>query len=139
MAILSSGEYPEIRAALDTSLDTDVLPDSILAMSIYSGAADAAVIDRDPDAESRTGDEATHVLNAAIFFCAAFLAPAVPNILHETYPGQKSYQIEEIDWKEKEAHLLKRANEELEAVLDPTDTTPGRPTMFIRAIGNRGR
>ena len=41
MAILSSTEYPAIRAALDVSLNAQTLPDATIAQGIFVGAAEA--------------------------------------------------------------------------------------------------
>lgn len=140
MAILSSTEYPAIRAAIDTELDTNSLPDAIIALSIYAGAADNDVIERDPDAESRTGDEATRILNAAIYFCAARLVPAAIRITGlNTTTRDLSYRRPLYDPEKRAEELRGLAEEEINEVLTPSETSPERPTMFTVASGVRGK
>ena len=76
MTLLLITDYPAIRAALDTELDAEVLPDSTIDLSIYRQAAEDDVLALHPEAESETGDNLDRVKRAAIFFCAARLAPA---------------------------------------------------------------
>lgn len=138
--LITSAEYPAIRAALDTELDSDKLPDSIIALSIYKEKARQDVLKRDPDAESRTGDKFTHVQNAAIYLCAALLAPAVIRVTSVNVQGRDlSYQRRIWDPADKAAELRELAEQELAAVLTPTDDTPGMPTMFTVAGGTRGK
>ncbi len=140
MAILTSAEYPAIRAALDTDLTADTLPDEIISLSIYAGAADNDVLKRDPDAESRTGSEATRITNAAIYYCAARLAPAVVRITSLSINTRDlSYQKPTWDPAEKAAELRALADAEIDAVLEPDATVPARPTLFGRAAGRRGK
>lgn len=138
MTILKTTHYATIRAALDVSLDSDMLPDDTISMSIYAGAAEAEVIARDPDAATRTGDELTHIQNAIILITAALLAPAVPHIM-EARQDQQSYKRNQIDWAVRAAELRRQADVEIAAVLEPSEATPGRPTMFATAAGTRGK
>ncbi len=141
MAILSSGDYPTIRAALDTSLDTTVLPDSIIALPIYVGAAELEVVARDPDAASRTGDAATHIKNACVYLAAARLVGAVPQISGETTVGKHTYTRKLQDIDAQVANLRAMAESELAAAVDSTvsPASPEVPTFFGRACGRRGR
>lgn len=134
MAILNSSNYPAIRAALDTSLDSDMLPDSILDLDIYSGAADAWVIDRDASAESRTGSDGDRIKRAAVYYCAALLAPAVPSLV-EAKDERLSYKRAAVDWQARARELKAMADEEVSTVI----STTVRPTFFAVAAGTRGK
>lgn len=73
--LIGPAEYPQIRAAIDVSLDATALPDAVLALPIFVPAAIAEVLARDPLAEARTDPtEVLHVQSAAIYFAAARLA-----------------------------------------------------------------
>lgn len=136
--LIDSTHHPAIRAALDVSLDTKTLPDATIALQIYLDAAEAEVIARDPLAASRTGDAETHIENAAIFLTAARLAPAIPQLVRVNR-GSVGYQRMNVDWTQRAAELRQLADAEIAAVLTPTETAPGRPTMFSRASGTRGK
>lgn len=141
MSILSSSDYPTIRAAIDTSLDSTVLPDATIALPIFVTAAELEVVARDPQAASRTGDAATHIKNACIYLTAARLAPAVPQISGETTVGKHTYTRKLQDIDEQVANLRAMAESALAAAVDSTASpaSPEVPTFFGRACGGRGR
>jgi len=138
-ALLTTTEYPAIRAAIDTSLDTTVLPDSIIALDIYAGAARRDVLLLDATAESRTGDEFQHARNAAIYFCAARLIGALPQISRETSFDGSGYQRQAIDTTARAAELRGQASAALDAYLDSGDAASDRPITFAAGCGQRGR
>ncbi len=140
MAIIESGDYPSIRAAIDLELDTNSLPDAKIALDIFSGAADQDVLERDPDAESRTGEDANRVTRAAIFFCAARLVPVVMRTVSlsaTTRDLSYTRKMSEIDARVNE--LKGQAVAEIDEVLDPDNDTASMPRMFTYASGDRGR
>lgn len=138
MSLLSASDYPAIRAALDVSLKATALPDAVIALPIYQGAAESEVLARDPEAENRSGAALQRVVNAAIFLTAAYLASALPTITAETV-GRYSYQ-RDTDWGARAAELRQRADAELAAVLTPDAAArPLPPGMFAVASGRRGR
>jgi len=140
VAILSSTDYPAIRAAIDTELDSSTLSDSVIALNIYSGAADQDVYARDPDADTRTGEDGNRIKRAAVYFCAARLCPVVVRVTSINVNARDlNYARPVFDPDERAADLLQMAEEELEAILTPDEETPGRPTMFTYAPGTRGR
>ncbi len=142
MALLSASNYPDIRAAIDTSLDSTTLPDATIALAVYVGSAELWVKERDPSAESRTGDDLQHAKNAAMYMTAALLVPAVPQLTAERYLDEGyEYTRQKIDWDKLAAELRSRAEAELAAYLDASTDTQVRyrPTMFTLASGRRGR
>ena len=139
MAILVSANYPDVRAALDTHLSASDLPDDTIALIIYALAADQDVLNLDPDAESRTGEDANRVLRAAIFFCAARLAPAVIKLTSLSITTRDmSYQKKAFDPDERSAELRGMATDLINEIIEPTQTSPSRPVTFSRAPGIRG-
>lgn len=121
MTILTSAAYPAVRAAIDLSLDTTTLPDSVIALSIYLDAADLEVKTRDPAWASRTGDALTHLTNAAIYLTAARLAVAIPRVSGEDF-GDYAIKIQAVDWEARARWLRSQAESALDALLGVADT-----------------
>lgn len=138
MALLTSANWPEVRAALDVSLTTRQVPDAVIAYDLYSGRAMRRVVEQVPTAESMTGDNLQRCKNAAIFYTAAYLAPAIPNITRKSIGGGDTEMAYDIDWEARAANLLAAAAAELAEVLTPTETAAAMPLMFAVASGYRG-
>jgi hypothetical protein len=136
--LLTSAAYPSVRAAIDITLGASDLPDSVIALPINLNAADLELKARDPNWASRTGDALISLTNAAIYLTAARLAPAMPQLLSETF-GDYRYQLQAVDWAARAAALRALAEAALDMVLDPGDATSDRPTRFAVASGRRGR
>ncbi len=140
MPILTTADYPAIRAALDTELNSQKLPDAIIAQDIFLGAAEAELLNRIPNAASMTGENLKRVKRALIWLTAAYLASSVVRITSMSIQTRDlSYSRQTFDPDEKAAELRSRAEAEIRMLIDPTDETPRRPTMFIAAPGYRGR
>lgn len=138
--LLSSAQYPAIRAAIDVKLAATDLPDAVIALDIYKGAAIQDVLARDPSAESRTGDAEVHVTSAGIYFCAARLCPAVVRVTSLSVSTRDlNYSRQTFDPEQRAAELRALADTELARVLEPSEDTPSRPTMFTIAAGTRGK
>ncbi len=135
---LTSVHYPAIRAAIDVTLTAELVPDAVIALDVYVGAATRAVQARDPLWATRTGDDAIRLTTAAILLTAAALAPAVPQIVSERW-GDQTYQRQPADMHALAAALRARADAALATVLAPSDAASDRPTMFTLASGRRGR
>lgn len=135
---LTSAHYPAIRAAIDVTLTAELLPDAVIGLDVYVGAAVRTVQARDPLWETRTGDAAQQLTLAAILLTAAALAPAVPQVVSERW-GDQTYQRQPADMARLAAELRARADAALAAVLAPSDAASDRPTMFTLASGRRGR
>ena len=139
MAILSSIDYPAIRAAIDVSLDDDDLSDTVIGYNIYLGSADLEVKDRITDAESKTGDDEIHVKAATVLITAALLSPSVPQLVSTKAGEDFQFQYDKRDWIKHATELRQRAEGHIQAVLAPTADAPQRPTMFARVSGTRGK
>jgi hypothetical protein len=137
MPILSNLDYPDVRAALDSDLSENDLPDTFINRKIFAPAAIQDVLDRDPDAATRTGDDGDRVKRAAIYFCAARLAPTVVRLTSlNVQTRDMSYQKPVFDPDERAAQLRNMAEEELAGVLN---IDPARPEFFSVARGTRGK
>lgn len=139
MAILTSVDYPEIRAAIDVTLDDDDLSDVVIGYGIYVGTAELEVKGRIPDAESKTGDELKHVKAATKLITAALLSPSVPQLVSTKAGDDFQFQYDKRDWVEHAAELRQRAEGHIQAVLTPSGAAPQRPIMFARVSGTRGK
>lgn len=138
MPILTSADYPAIRAAIDTSLDTAALPDSTITLPIYLEAADLEVKRRDPNWASRIGDQATLLKHAAIYLTAALLVPAVPQIKRETFADHE-YDRQLMTAADLVASLRARASASLDALSETTTAIPLPPKLFGVGRGRRGQ
>lgn len=136
--LLTSSDYPAIRAMIDISLDSTTLPDAIIALDAYIGAGMRDVLLIDPLAETRTGNELQHARTAAIQFTAARLVGAVLQVFKEAR-ADHSYERPKIDAEARAAELRAMASSELDAYLDAGDATSDKPTFFTVASGRRGR
>ncbi len=140
MAILTSADWPAVRAAIDTQVDDNMLLDSVIALNIYSGAADQDVLKLDPDAESRTGEDANRVTRAAVYYCAARLIPVVLRILSLSTITRDLRFTRSVPDIEKRANELRgMAVEEINEVLTPGAEAASMPRMFTKVTGIRGK
>ena len=138
MAILGIDDYSEIRAAILSDLEEHDLPDSLVGLDIYVGRAEAEIVERDPDAASRTGADGNRVRRATIYLAAALLCPAIERKTRvQIQTRDVSYSRASFDARVRAAELRGMADDELAQVL--TGSSPTRPTMFARAPGTRGK
>ena len=127
-----------VRAAIDISLDEKVLPDSIIELGIYAGAAIRVVKDRDADWATRTGTQAERLNEAADLFTASRAVFAIPNITSETSAQSSGYQRKAIDPEMISELLIARAIAAINTVLDVDNVAVQRPMLFGLACGRRG-
>lgn len=140
MAILTSAECDAVRAAIDTSLKGTQLPNATILLDIYAGEADDAVIKRDPDAESRSGDEATLVKRAATYYCASLLVPAVVRLTSvSTQARDLNIQRNLVEPGKLADELWARGDGVLDQLLQPSANLPERPRMFTTARAGRAQ
>ena len=133
------GDYAAVRAALDVSLTTEVLPDDVIGLDLYVGAAERDVRYADPLADTYVGENAERIKAAAILLTAAYLAPAIPRLSSERLADYQ-YSQQAVDWNALAAHLRARARQEL-AAISSTDVAASvalRHPAFARASGTRG-
>lgn len=145
MALLSILEFPAIRAAIDISLSDGNLPDSVIKLSIYQGAAENWVLERDPNAANyaeggSTPDaaKAAHVVNAAIYRTAALLCPVIPNITRDDFGADEGYTRQAMNYAKRADELTDLASAEIAAYLVAEPTTTQMPPFFTVGQGYRG-
>jgi hypothetical protein len=132
--LLSSTDFPAIRAAIDLSLDEATLPDDVIWLDIYVGEAERYVA-------SQTADTGQNAKNAVVYWAASLIAPSVPQLTGERDTLGESYQRKVEDVAELVARLRAKAAEQIDIAneVDPELlTTANRPTFFALASGTRG-
>lgn len=136
--LLSSSDWPAVRAALDITLSSTQLPDATIALDIFSGEAMREVEARVTDATTLTGDDELTVTAAAVFLTASFIAPSLPSLTAGR--GQNlQWQRQGVNWDQRARDLRERAEEKIAELLEPSAVDAYRPTMFARASGTRGK
>ncbi len=131
-------DYPSIRAAIDVTLTPVALPDAIIALPIYAGAAELAIKGLAPDWEDADDDQTELLHLASIYWCASMLVPALPRLLRENI-GRTSYSYESdlMDISDLIALLRSRASSLVGVAT--TGTGNVMPTWFTVAHGTRAR
>lgn len=139
MAILTSADFPAIRAALDVDLNAQTLPDTTIAQDIFLGAAEAELLRRVPTAAAMTGNDLARVKRALVWLTAAYLAHSVVRTTSMSINTRDlSYSRQTFNPDEKAAELRARVEREYGMLLAPMAATPARPTMFTTVGGRRG-
>lgn len=140
--LIDTGDYPQIRAAIDTKLNDKTLPDSVIEMDIYLDAGERDVLSR-VSLSDITGDASkeAYAKRAAIYFVAARLVWAVVQATSMT-TQTRDLAITRRAWDpaEKEAELLAKAAKEMGYLEDSDDQTdpPSGTLIFGRIKGRRG-
>ena len=140
MPILSAPEdYVAVRAAMDLSLKPANVPDVIIQLDIFQGVAERQVLERDPDAADRVGDELLRVKTATVYLTAALMLPVVPQLVRERL-GDQTYERLQMDVPARVAALRKLAYQELGDGTDVIDVTKVvSPHFFGLLHGDRGK
>lgn len=136
--ITTPDDIDGVRKAIDIRLTIATLPDAVISLPIYVGAAERWVRQRDPNLASRVDDELDAAKLAATYYAAALLIDALPQMLSETTISYR-YQMAEFNVDARRARLLSMADAALD-YLDPgnADTIAGF-FGFDVACGDRGR
>lgn len=140
MTLITSADYDSIRKAIDLDLTATDLPNEVIGLDVFHGAAEREVIARHPTAADETGDDLKRVQAAVIYLVAARLAPTVvrkTSISVQTRDA--SYSRPAFDGQKRAAELRGLAEVELQEVIQPSAVAPSRPTMFALASGTRGK
>jgi hypothetical protein len=138
---ITPAEFPAVRAALDISLDAANLPDAVIALPQYAGQAELWVAANDPNAIIYFPGSEEHIRTtiAAIYACAAYIVPALPNITGETYGDALRYTREKTDMHGLEASLWARARASLPSLATSMATNGHAPARFVFTLASRGQ
>jgi hypothetical protein len=133
--VLATSQYPDVRRAVNPTLDDVAIPDSIIASEVYSGRAARYVEAAVTNAAGRTGAEATAVQRAIMYKTAANIAEMMPEIKQSKLPDQEA--IFDTYTRTERARLLNQIVEQEIATLNSARRTLVRPTFFTLATGSR--
>lgn len=142
MDILTTADYPSVRALIDVSLTATALPDTTIEMAPFAPAAEDELKQRDPDWAAHLADTtvAGRLVRAAIYLTAARLLPALPTLKSESTPDGQSYHRATVEVEDRVAELRDLAAGEIAVLVAADDaTTTFAPTFFTAACGKRGR
>lgn len=135
--ILGPEHCDQVRSLLSTELDSDSLPDDTILSDVFAGTANAYIVERVPTAESMVGADYDHIVRAAMYLTASYLAPSLPVILQESFGPYRYAQT--INWEKRAEQLAGIADGELSRTSSVTATSVLRPTGFTIVAGGRGR
>lgn len=139
MALISGPDYDMVRKAIDVSLTAATVPDAVIALPIYQGAAERAVISVVPTAQAivdANGPDALRIKAATSLLVAALLVDRIPHVVRESLIGN-SIEVQRIDLSALESSLRRQAADELAVITGDAALT--LPVQFTVARGNRGR
>ena len=140
MGLLTVADFDQIRKAIDTDLTEEELPDEVIALPIYLGAAEAQVAARLPNVETLSGTALIAARNAIVYATAALLAPIFPQMRAASL-GAYRYDVYALN-PEKLAEVLRdKASSQMDMAdtLGGTATVAKLPPIFVVAPGRRGR
>lgn len=135
--VLSPSLYPDVRRAVNPSLDDVAIPDSVIASEPFSKRAARYVERAVVNAEARVGEEAASVQRAILYKTAANLAEMLPELKQTKLPDQEAI-FDTYSRKERAALLNKIVEEEIVA-LNSSRKALVRPTLFTLATGTYRR
>lgn len=133
--VLQSSQYPDVRRAVNPTLDDVAIPDAVIASEVYAGRAARYIERAVVNAAGRTGAEATAVQRATMYKTAALLAEMMPEIKQSKLPDQEAI-FDTYSRKERALALNKIVDEEV-GLLNSVRATLVRPTFFTLATGTR--
>lgn len=145
MVILMTPDCESVRKAIGIEVTTAQLPDAVIALAIYEGAASLWAKTVDPDVMAKvaggTDDQKAHITNAVVLKTASLLVKAFPFLEEESFGLGHNFKRAKVDKEVLSDSLASRAYEEMAAYLN-TDTT--KPSVafipaFTVAPGYRGR
>jgi hypothetical protein len=139
LTILQAGSYDKIRAAVDLSLDSNLLPDATIEQDQFGPAAEQEVLEREALVLPTAINAAEQVLHrelAAIYLTAARLAQALPAITEQML-GDSRYSRTAFDPQRRHRSLRTLAERELATYLEGTKLPHIQQQAWL-AKGRRG-
>jgi len=141
MALVDADLYATIRLLLGENATS--VPDTLLASSVITGAAAAAVTGWIglPGYDARPVDEQAAIKSATAYLSAANVVSANRkgySLTGERYSQQYQWSGSAVDVKAWLADLERQAREAIAYLIEAATITPRRQTMFRLAAGRRG-
>lgn len=136
--ILTIADYVAVRAAIDTKLTPQDLPDDVIAEDVFVGRAESEVKALATGWAALAGDDLAALKRAVVYITAALLMPSVIRLISKsTSTRDMSYSRAGVDVEKRVAELRNLAEREIENL----DAAPSYTTLtaFARAPGARGQ
>jgi hypothetical protein len=134
-SILTSADYPQVRAAISVEWDAKMLPDSIIALPAFQGLAERWAKERVLAWATVTDCQLERLKLAICLKTAALLIPSLPHTTQENFNGEGSFTKVTVDWVKRAAELHGQAENEISGILGepiPPDQVLAQrlPTFF---------
>ena len=126
---LTDDELDSVRRAIDVDLDADVLPNEIIKDRVYLGRAAQKILSMDPLAESRIGVQEDAIILAMIFQTAAYLVPALPQLITEQFVDYRA-RFDPMSQVEQMQRLNSAVDEQIQIAIATDDP------MAFRRVGH---
>ncbi len=144
MALLTSSDYPEIRALIDAQLTANDLRDSVIGADVHLGQSEREIVARVSNAQALVdaeGQDGDRVKYAAKCLTAASLVPVAVRLTSLTVQARDmAYSRQAFDPVKRAAELRAMAEATIDQLLADSDRkVVSPPSMFRRAAAGRGQ
>jgi hypothetical protein len=141
LQIITGEDYPQVRALIDLSVRPANLPDEIIELPVYGGAAEHWALASVGDI-SMWPEEALLRLRVAICYrLAGLILPALPNLTQEQKGERAGYSRTPIDVEKRRDELFSAATDHLLGAIEiagiDTVESVGDTPLFTLAKGRR--
>lgn len=138
MSLITSADFPAIRALLDATMDATILPDAVIDYPPYHPRAEAVILRKDPIALTRTDPAQVATLKlAAIYLTASYLMMVMPTLTPKRYQlGQLIIDLKLDEWKERSRNMQSLYAEQMSLLLTGDDQAY-RARQFTTAQSGR--
>ena len=139
-ALVTADECADVRAAIDVTLPATALPDTTILLAVFADKAardiTARVTNGEDIVDAGSGDDFETMRLAAIYYTAALIMPALPQLISESVgQGDFAYRMAVVDPLKRQAQLFGLASTEVATLNGST----GMPTFFTLAPGGRAQ
>lgn len=123
---LTADDLDSVRRAIDVDLDAEILSNEIIQDRVYLGRAAQKILALDPLAETRTGVQEDAIILATIFQTAAYLVPALPQLITEQFVDYR-VRFDPMSQAEQMQRLTSGVDEQIQIAIATDD-----PAQFKR-------
>jgi|SRR5215831_12284836 len=135
--LLTSADYPQIRMSIRVDLGPGDLPDEAIAFATPAASQRVLVLDPMAGQWPPGSDEAQRDHDAAVYYAAASLATALPQVLRERFQ-EYNYEFAPYDYAARADMLRTMAATLLSLNLETSAIDLMRPVAMALAPGGRG-
>lgn len=140
MPILTSADFPQVRALLGgAEVTAATLPETIIQMDVYQGAAEDWATARIPTGTVLTVPQVATQKRATLYYLAGLLAPVLPDYTMRRDASGTEEQVRPIDRREQQADLFALAEAQLADILGLLPATAGPMAAQFKTAGPKRR